>query len=98
MKDVDWDGEALAGENGVHDWNVLVREVGGGRGGEEKDAGLETGDAVRVGGLVCCSGGGAHEGVVVGDRDAVDVAEGESEGAGDLGGCGGVERGGGGGC
>ena len=49
MEDVDWDAEALAGEDGVHDGDVLVSEVGGWRDGEEEDARLESvGGWVRV--------------------------------------------------
>lgn len=39
--DVDRDGEALAREDGVHDGNVLVREVAAN--GEDEDAGEEGG-------------------------------------------------------
>ena len=40
LADIDWDAEALAGEDRVHDGNVLVRKIGRGGEGEEEDARL----------------------------------------------------------
>lgn len=42
LADVDRDGEALAGEDAVHDRDILVGDVGGRGDGEEKDARLES--------------------------------------------------------
>lgn len=43
LADVYGDGQALAGENGVHYGDILVSNVGGRGDGEEEDAGLEGG-------------------------------------------------------
>ncbi len=41
LEDVDGNGEALTGEDCVHDGDVLVCEVGGRGGGDEKNPGLQ---------------------------------------------------------
>ena len=73
---VDGDVQSLAGEDAVHDGDVLVRGVGGAADGDDQDARLEAGCAVGwgVGGgggwvcsACCCSGcGGSSGGVYVG--------------------------------
>ena len=59
-EDVDWDAEALAREDGVHNRDVLVGEVGTGGGAEEEDPGLEA--CVRAAGGGGGGGGGAEVG------------------------------------
>lgn len=93
LADVDGDGEALAGEDGVHDGDVLVGEVVGGADGDEEDARVEYGFVAAVGGGGGDGGGGGVHGVggsasgfSYGEGLAVDVAEGEGQGAGYLGG------------
>ena len=81
LADVDWDGTALASEYRVHDWDVLVSEVGGRRHREEENARLK-----GVGGIGLCGGGISHrsrvlqcrraaDGFGVGNSLAIDVAE-----------------------
>lgn len=47
--DVDGDVEPLAGEDGVHDGNVLVRGTGGAADGDDEDAGLEAAGGAGAG-------------------------------------------------
>ena len=74
LEDVDWDAQALGGEGGVHDRDVLVSEVAGD--GEDKDAGEEAAWGV-VGGVFAavgvCFGSGGRAGLGVGDGGFVDV-------------------------
>ncbi len=77
-------GGELTGEDGVHDWDVLVGEVAGD--GEDEDAGVEGGRGVGGGGGWGRGGGG---GGGEGQGLLVYVGEGEGEGAGDGGGGGG---------
>lgn len=86
LEDVDGDAQALGGEGGVHDGDVLVSEVAGD--GEDEDAGEEAAGGVVdgvFGAVGVCFGSGGRAGFGVGDGGFVDVGEGEGEGAGHLG-------------
>lgn len=76
LRDVDWDIEALTGEDGVHDGYVLVCQVA--RHGKDQDAGCEGRRLSDSAGInVCVAGCGGKKGA-----GFVDVGQGKTEGAG----------------
>lgn len=70
LGDVDGDCEALTGEDGVHDWDVLMREVAGDR--EDENAGEKFGGAEGLVGGVAGYGlqGGEEGGLLVDMRES----------------------------